>query len=150
MVLSGQFTWECWAYRTSALGDTTIFSSKTANDSTHQITVGQQATMGLAIYLTDGAGWQSLAPSTAFPLNQWNHVAIVYQNGAYTGFINGVATGVVKSAIGFGLSGGTMTIGGNQYNTASQFPGYLDEMRVSNVARYPTSFTPPSAAFVAD
>jgi hypothetical protein len=30
------------------------------------------------------------------------------------------------------------------------FDGYVDEIRVSNVARYTSAFTPPTAAFVDD
>ncbi|BDD79833.1 hypothetical protein [Burkholderia phage FLC9] len=143
-------TIEMWVYRTSALGDTTILSCKTANDSTHQTSIGQQSSMGLGIYLTDGSGWRQLAPSSAFTLNQWNHVAVVYNNGVYTGYVNGVAQNTVTSALTFGLAGGTYTIGGNQYNSASQFPGYIDEVRISSVARYNANFTPPVAPFGTD
>jgi hypothetical protein len=150
LVLGAAMTVEFWIYRTAALGDTTILSCKTANSSTGQTTIGQQAAMGLGIYLTDGAGWKQLAPSSAFTLNKWTHCAVVYANGVYTGYIGGVAQGTVTSALTFGLSGGTWTLGGNQYNTSSQFPGYIDELRISNVARYTTSFQPPASPFVLD
>jgi hypothetical protein len=149
-VFGSTFTFECWAYRNSGFGDTNILSMSTQNDSTHQTGIGQQSNMGLAIYLTDGKAWQSLAPTSAFPLNQWNHVAVVYNNGVYTGYINGVAQGSITSASTFGLAGATCTIGGIRYNSVSQFPGYLDEVRLSNVARYTANFTPPTAAFVLD
>jgi hypothetical protein len=150
MVLGSAMTVEFWLYRTAALGDTTILSSKTANTTTGQTSIGQQSDKGLGIYLTDGSGWKTLAPAAAFTLNKWQHCAVVYANGVYTGYIGGVAQGTLTSALTFGLSGSTWTIGGNQYNTASQFPGYIDELRVSNIARYTANFTPPSAPFVID
>jgi hypothetical protein len=150
MVLGNAMTVEFWLYRTAALGDTTILSSKTANTTTTQTSIGQQSDKGLGIYLTDGSGWKSLASAAAFTLNKWQHCAVVYANGVYTGYIGGVAQGTLTSALTFGLSGSTWTIGGNQYNTASQFPGYIDELRVSNIARYTANFTPPAAPFVLD
>lgn len=150
MVLGSAMTVEFWLYRTAALGDTTILSSKTANTTTGQTSIGQQSDKGLAIYLTDGSGWNTLASAAAFTLNKWQHCAVVYANGVYTGYIGGVAQGTLTSALTFGLSGSTWTIGGNQYNTASQFPGYIDELRVSNIARYAANFTPPAAPFVID
>lgn len=150
LVFSDEFTIEGWAYRTSALGDTTLLSCKTANDSTHQTGITQQSNMGLGIILTDGKGPQSLGGAAAFPLNQWNHWAVCKRQGVYYGFINGVLTGQITSSLGFGLSGGTYTIGGNQYNTASQFPGRLDEIRFSRVARYTANFSVPTAPFALD
>lgn len=154
LLLTGTFTIELWAYLTAVSGANgmTMLSMKTANDSTHQTTLGQgSAADGLAIYLMDGKGWQQLAPASAITLNAWNHLAVVYVNGVYTGYVNGVAYGSVTSALGFGLSGGTMTIGGNSYNTASQVLGYLDEIRISRIARYfNSSFTVPTAPFVLD
>lgn len=149
LLLSNVFTIEMWVYRTSALGDTTLLSWKTANDSTHQTTFGQQAGGAVGVYLTDGGGWRLLASST-FTLNAWNHLAVTYANGIYTGYINGVQALTFASPLGFGVGpGATLTIGGNQYNTSSQFPGYIDEVRVSNVVRYNANFLPPPAPFAA-
>lgn len=150
LVLGNACTIEGWMYRTSALGDTTVLSCKTANSSTTQTGITQQSGMALGIILTDGAGAHSLSGSTTLPLNQWVHWAVVYANGVYTGYLNGVAVGTFTSALTFGLSGGTYTVGGNQYNTASQFPGYLDEIRISLMARYTGNFTPPTSPFALD
>jgi hypothetical protein len=147
LVLTDNFTIEGWAFRNGAFGDTTMFSCKTANTSTGQTSIGQQSDKGLGIFLTDGAGWKSLAPTSAFPLNQWNHWAVVKKAGVYKGYINGVGQQTLASALGFGLATGTWTIGGNQYNGASQFPGFLDEMRMVEQVLYDGDFTPPTAPF---
>jgi hypothetical protein len=149
LVFTEDYTIEGWAYRTAGLGDTTMISSKTANTMVNQTTIGQQGDKGLGIFLTDGAGWRGLGPAQDWPLNQWVHYAVVWKNGVYTGFINGKAypQHSFASPIGFGMPGGVLTIGGNEYNGASQFPGYMDEVCFSSGAKYIGDFTPPSAPF---
>lgn len=76
----------------------------------------------------------------------WNHIAVVRSAGVTKLYINGVAEGVVYTDPNTYLSGANRPlIGGN--NAGNQFRGYIDELRVSNIARWTASFTPPTAPY---
>jgi hypothetical protein len=89
--------------------------------------------------------------STAISNNTWYHFAIVRNGTSLTLYKDG-AVGQAKT-IGasetFGSSSFDLSIG---CNTQGTFPlnGYIDELRISNTARYTTTFTPPTTAFVND
>ena len=76
--------------------------------------------------------------ASAFSTSTWNHVAAVYVSatGTCTLYLNGVqvgqATGVASPNPGASPS---LTIGGAPY-FGYDFTGYLDDVRVTNAARY--------------
>ena len=80
----------------------------------------------------------------------WHHCAVVRQGANLRLYVDGVQETVVagkNDAVDCTL----MRIG--TYNkTTKRFKGYLDQIRISNTARYPdgTSFTPPAAHFTSD
>lgn len=96
---------------------------------------------------TQAAGMQcftSNAELTAasYPVAQWNHVALVFNAGVATLYLNGVSQ---SSGSGEWLTG-AMYIGDD--NASELFTGWIDEFRItSGVARYTSNFTPPSAPF---
>lgn len=78
---------------------------------------------------------QTFTFDTALSLNTWHHLAVQLKDGKFQAFINGkkVAeidwTEAVTSNFGFYQG------------------GYLDEVRISDVARYNGDFTPPTQAY---
>jgi hypothetical protein len=89
--------------------------------------------------------------TTAISNNTWYHFAIVRNGTSLTLYKDG-AVGQAKtigSTETFGSSSIDLSIG---CNTQGTFPlnGYIDELRISNTARYTTTFTPPTTAFVND
>ncbi|MCG5238371.1 LamG-like jellyroll fold domain-containing protein [Azospirillum doebereinerae] len=89
----------------------------------------------------------TLVSSPSFPTATWVHVAHVRNNGTSTLYVNGVSAGTFADTVNYVASGITLgrTADGN-------FPmtGWLDQFRVSKVARYTVNFTPPTAEFVTD
>ncbi len=89
-------------------------------------------------------------------INTWYHVAIVreadndwfvYWNGTkITGTVEGGDTDVNKSGTWWGTE---ITIG-KFTDTRGSWDGHIDELRISNIARYTANFTAPTAAFVND
>jgi hypothetical protein len=89
--------------------------------------------------------------TTSISNNIWYHFAIVRNGTSLTLYKDG-AVGQAKtigSTETFGSSSIDLSIG---CNTAGTFPlnGYIDELRISNTARYATTFTPSTAPFVND
>jgi hypothetical protein len=87
--------------------------------------------------------------STHLSLNQWVHVAAVYNGGTMAIFINGVQ----EPETGY-LAGGAfqeddpVRISG--VPPSRTFHGSVDEVRISYVARYTCNFTPPAYQFWPD
>jgi hypothetical protein len=81
--------------------------------------------------------------------NTWYHLAIVRNGSTLRFYKDGVSGTAVTSVTGtFGLTNGGIYIGGiaGSFN----WNGHLDEIRVSNSARYTTTFTPTTTPFVND
>ena len=81
------------------------------------------------------------------PLNQWTHLALVRDAGVVKVYANGESVSAWNRGNDLG-SLGSVTIGASAHNTAEIFTGYIDEVRVTKgLARYNSSFSPPTTAF---
>lgn len=140
---SGAFTIECWFYATSL---TTNDSCLIAKD-----TYGINFSWSLAVRsnairtaTNNIAGdWEFLSPANV-TTNTWNHVALVGNGSSMTHYLNGVAVGTKNRTLT--NASGSVRIGAYS-KPDSFFAGFIDELRVSKVARYTSDFTVPSAAF---
>ena len=83
----------------------------------------------------------------------WNHVALVFTGTSYNAYVNGALDFSIasESIVPDGVFRG-LTIGKVLNNSSwSLTDAYIDEFRVSSVARYSgQSFTVPSSAFTKD
>ena len=82
-------------------------------------------------------------------LSTWYHFAVVRSGSTLTAYVDGTSVGsntwtnTVDSSTNYvGYSGG---LGGATY-----YNGYIDELRISNSARYTSNFTPSSSEFTND
>jgi hypothetical protein len=82
----------------------------------------------------------------------WYHVAVTRSEGISRLFLNGVSQGSVSDGVVYLNGTQRPAIGANGTSPSDdEFPGYLDELRVSNgIARWTANFTPPTAAYSAD
>lgn len=88
--------------------------------------------------------------ASSLSTNTWHHLAIVYTGTTHTMYLDGrsVASG---SQTGTVTLSSTYGVGSTNFLFAgSNFEGKLDEVRVSNKARYTTGFTPSTIPFVRD
>ena len=88
----------------------------------------------------------------AYSNNVWTHIAISYDGTTCRIFKGGaVATSSAFTGLSSTSASHTATIGiGNTYNAPAGygFIGYIDDLRITKgIARYTTTFTPPTAAF---
>jgi hypothetical protein len=100
----------------------------------------------LTLWLSTNQGWRSVQHITPLAANTWYHVAGTYASGSAQVFVNGVASG--SASVGTLTQGPQLRIGG--LTGYQYFNGRLDEVRISNVARYTGNFTRPTASFAPD
>jgi len=95
-------------------------------------------TIGLDAYLVS---------STSNLDDAWHHIAVVRSGNSIKGYIDGSSDGTTLTASGNNTSTGTLHIAGDG---DQGFTGYMDEMRISNTARYTSNFTPSTTEFTPD
>lgn len=140
LTISGNYTVEFWAYLTgiSPSGYSIGFGAISVNS---QFPTMQNS--GVIGYYNNGASFNSA--SGKFSLNTWFHCAVVRSSNTVKIYIDGVDTGASTTDTGTlyikNISG--YNGGGSGYNVL----GYFDDVRITNVARYTSNFTPPTAAF---
>lgn len=92
--------------------------------------------------------WSSLVVTVpAWSTGVWYHVALVRSSGTNTFYVNGTAYGSNTMSI-TNASQSYMTVGCVSWNNPGYFfNGYIDELRISKVARYTSNFTPSTTRF---
>ena len=145
------FTFEGWFYITSELAYPELQPIFQTDDHLFYLTNYGLGTYGLGFdlykYTGTGQGNKVSSADLNVTLNTWHHVAWVRSGSSVKVYFNGTEyqTGTYSTAI---TSATTLTIG--KYTTNYFGSGYLDELRVSNTARYSANFTPSTTAFVND
>lgn len=90
-----------------------------------------------------------IAGTTALTTGSWYHVAVSRSGGSTKLFLNGTQEGdTYVDSNDYGNS--KPLVIGAQYNGSNGTSGYVDEVRISNNARYTSNFTPTTSAFVSD
>lgn len=104
---------------------------------------------GKVIYYVDNVA--RITSTASLSANTWYHIALCRSGTSTKLFIEGVQEGsTYTDSNSYNLS--TMTIGGYHNGTtgANSLNGYIDEVRISNTARYTANFTPPTQPFTND
>lgn len=100
------------------------------------------------LHTTDGSTNVIYTDSRTISNDTWYHFALV-KNDNLTLYLNG--TGAVLNSSTFTIASTTIpTLIGSVHDDGSPsqyFDGYIDDLRVSHMARYTSNFTAPSAAF---
>ncbi len=100
----------------------------------------------LTFWLATNQGWSFNRSTLALQAGQWYHVAATYGNGTAQVFVAGV--GSTPTSVGTLSQGPTLNFGG--LAGYPFFSGVLDEVRISNIIRYSSNFTPSTAPFASD
>jgi hypothetical protein len=86
---------------------------------------------------------------TTFATGQFYHIALVNNAGTAQLYINGTAAGTTTALSGsFGSSTTDLWVGAGA--GAYSVNGWMDEIRISKIARYTSNFTPTTSAFTND
>ena len=144
---NGQFTIEAWIYITS-YSTMCIYSQFATTDGT-RFWFGIDNSLGYKLVFSHGTSGNTFG-NTSIPLAQWNHVAVsrdatnrllLFLNGVIDGSAASYTSNLYQLAPRIGsLSTTTTYFSGN----TNYFSGYIDDLRVSLIARYTTNFTVPT------
>lgn len=135
--IANPYTIEFWCYNTSLANVWWIYS-------------GQPYYSDLKIYsgyvYVQDQGGSLNAPSSFMVTGKWSHVAITSDGTKVRFFVDGKLIGVPFAPKGWSLASYFLRFGTGEINSAA----YLDQIRVSKIARYTAAFTPPTTEFVVD
>jgi hypothetical protein len=135
---TGDFTAECWVYRTST---GSFFDTRVANDAAGFLV---QADTNGKLALFTNAAFRITDSGTALPTSEWFHVALVRSSGTTTLYKNGTSVGTYSDSNNY--NAGALTVGSN-FGITTPITGFIDDLRITKgIARYTANFTPPTKA----
>jgi len=139
VTLTGDYTIEAWVRIATTSGSKSVFDFR-------------QESTGYPVYFISGAFIAVYQGGTTnggtLSVNTWHHCVWQRSSGSILMFVDGVQSGSRTS--GTSINWGESDIGSN-YVLGSVMNGHIDELRVSDTARYSTGgFTPPTSAFSSD
>ena len=141
---SGDFTVDWWEYITATPATRFTISY---NNGWGGICAGGSGNTN-KLYISSINPWdmfQSDAFSTT--LNTWVHWAVVRSGNNFYTFRNGVKYWSGTGSGSVFWNGAGFVVGAFPYDSSHYFGGYIDEFRVSNVARWTEAFTPPTEPY---
>jgi hypothetical protein len=138
------FTVECWVKGLELAGTRFVVSCTPGCD--YALTWGADEKSLPYASLVSTAGVLSLPARKAWKWDTWAHLALSFDGKKARFYVDGSlqATADVPEPVRHGpeglIVGGAARVGVRPYGL---FRGMVDELRVSDVARYPRGFTPP-------
>ena len=111
------------------------------------------STGGIVWFNATGAGYYATGDKIKqtglnHPKDNWYHIAFVYNGFVTKIYINGVSLSSTYTYTFSDISWRIKTyIGRNAASSYEFFSGYIDEIRISNTARWTENFTPPIKAY---
>ncbi|MFH2063186.1 MAG: LamG-like jellyroll fold domain-containing protein [bacterium] len=149
--ITGAITVDAWVYRTSAATSNEAVVSKwreSGNKKSYALIVSGD---NLAQFWLSGNGSDSVKVTAVseVPLNQWVHLTGVYDETRIYVFQNGSLEGSVVYSGGIADKAAFVSVSGADDFAGSDafFNGRIDEVRVSDVARWTAGFTLPSGPY---
>ena len=147
---SGDFTIESRCY----FNDTDEFRiwQQFGNDD-NRTALAYSSTSGLFFIAKEGGSALVFVRTAWTPtINTWYHIVVVRSGSTFKIFVDGVD----ETTSGGTYAGALPVLTGNTYigrysaASTSYTDGYAGEFRISNIARWTSNFTPPTAPYTAD
>lgn len=133
---TGNFTVDYWAYQTQSLSGGVPFIFAGDPDLFTVYIVGGNLTLFFGTQFF-------LVTLTSEKLNQWIHYALVKNGSSIKFFENGIQTYTASTDIAIPNPIDYIRSIGGRNDQSQYFKGYIEEFRVSNIARWTQNFTPP-------
>lgn len=153
---SSDFTVEWWQYMTSSdiVYNAGVVSIPFVETGGYGILVGYWATghSNMTTYLSTTNNTYDVAEGVelgSVTFGTWQHYALVKSGSKYMVFNNGNKVVEKTNSNSIDPFSGSLFIGAYNYDSswARKIKGYIDELRISNVARWTSNFTPPTAPY---
>jgi hypothetical protein len=145
---TGDLTIEGWFYLTATVAVDYRMIVSDATNGNNYVCIRSGGTGGQLEVNVNGTSFR-LNLNNTVTINTWFHLAVVRYNGTWNGFVNGASLGTSAAAAAFNLGNGGMFVGRFGGATAYEWPGYINDLRVTKgIARYTSNFTPPTTAFL--
>lgn len=145
----GDFTIEGWVFNTGTNG---FIVAQTDNSTAPGSSFILYITSGAlnALVYHSSSNYVSITDATAFPGNQWVHVALVRSSTTITLYVNGVSKGTANIS-GNAVNDASTTISiGARNSGGDPLTGYISNLRiVKGTAVYTGAFTPPTSPLTA-
>lgn len=155
---NSDFTWECWARFdilpwNQTLGGGSYMMLSTGGSGDYFLIArngaGSQVQLSIATGGNKYGSWTKSGVNLS--INTWYHIAYVRSSGVWKTFFNGTELTTFINDSNFTNSGRTenMSFGtiGRFIDSRGSMDGFIDEIRISNSARYSADFTPSTSAF---
>lgn len=151
---NNDFTIDWWEYRISTSNKSFIFSTMKSSDG-YGIAIVDYKNGSLFAYVDDTSNNRRISRGDFGPVTYevWNHYALVKNGNNLIFYKNGTAVYTNSSyTYSIGNGDGVICLGSNWYSNERNyyFKGYIDEFRISNIARWTTNFTPPTSQYSKD
>ncbi len=153
---TGDFTIESWVYQTETASGGANYHVvwHTSDVDQHGIGLIWHNNGTLQLHFGNGS-WNHGNVTGTYNNNQWYHFAEVRSGGTVKFYVDGVEkfSGTRNGTYDGNQSlkfGGWRPVANGAEILGNTFQGYMDEMRISDSARYTSAFTPSSSAFTSD
>ena len=138
---TGNYTIEFWIYPTAFADYKRPFSSSASNWCGNLIYISSAAGIGWLVGGASGSWISICSGPSSMSVNTWYHVACVRNGTTTTLYLNGVGGTSASYTGSAGDTNATAWNFGYWAHTSEYHSGNMDEMRISNVARYTANFT---------
>jgi hypothetical protein len=148
-------TMECWirlgATATEYYGIMSLGSSRGSSSNEYYVFLRSASETGFVHKVKVGTDFADIiVGTTQIVVNTWYHIAVVRNSNTYTLYVNGTAEGTNSARTTDVLGQNTGMKVGAFADGSLVWNGHIDEVRISNTARYTANFTAPTTPFVND
>lgn len=141
---STDFTVDMWAKFTTSLNTLeTLFSHSTDANNQYRLKVDNTGIITFEVISASSVIITMASAAATIVVGNWYHIAVVRVGTVYTIYVNGVSVATVTTATSIPNYTSTFRVGNDATGTTNGFKGFMDEFRVSKVARWSTAFTKP-------
>lgn len=144
--LGADFTVEFFFRKTTSSSEHGLFEIQAAGGSGTMTFHVRVDAFDRVVTQSDGFGYIDNSSIGSVSNNVWHHYAFVRNGSNIQCYLNGTSYHSSTPAGPLVAAGSVATVGSTFY-LASALNGYMDDVRVSNIARYTANFTPPTSAF---
>ena len=144
------FTWDFWAYADAWENNDCWFEAYAAANDYWVFRIKTNGDLAVSSYVGGSHVVDIDFNNANMPTGAWVHVELSRSGSTWRCFINGTETGDAQTSSGsLGTANRQLKIGrSGLHNTF--FKGYIDELRISNIVRHTSNFTPSTTAHKPD